>query len=91
MTVISYADYKTARPKNDLEKSGGGDDSGGMEARVAVLEQIAKQTEGVLERMDRRLERLEDRQRTDFLWLLGVMLGGFAGIFGLMAHGFHWF
>jgi hypothetical protein len=62
-----------------------------METRLAVLEQVAKQTETVLDRMDRRLERLEDRQRTDFLWLLGVTLGGFAGMFGLLAHGFHWF
>jgi hypothetical protein len=29
-------------------------------------------------------------QRADFRWLLGVMLGGFGAMLGVMAHGFHW-
>jgi hypothetical protein len=35
--------------------------------------------------------------RSDFRWLLGIMLGGFAmtltgfaGLLAVMAHGFHW-
>ncbi len=63
---------------------------GGLEVRVAVLEQIAAGTRLVLERLDRRLDRMEDRQGADFRWLLGAMLAGFAGLFGAMAHGFHW-
>ena len=28
--------------------------------------------------------------RSDFRWLLGIMLAGLAGTLGVMAHGFHW-
>ena len=68
-----------------------------MEARVAVLEQIARSTVTSLERIERRLETVATEQRSDFRWLLGMMLGGtgtllaaFAGMLGVMAHGFHW-
>lgn len=76
-----------------------------MEARVAVLEQIAKNTEKVLDRMDMRLdrmdsrmermedrmERIEDRQRADFKWLLGMGMGGTGFLVAVMAHGFNWY
>lgn len=69
----------------------------GMEARVAVLEQIAQATAAAIERLERRIEGLERRidllaaeQRADFRGLLGMMLAGFAGMLGVMAHGFHW-
>jgi hypothetical protein len=79
-----------------------------MESRVAVLEQIARSTSASLERldrrfdgrfdaMDRRLDALAAEHRSDFRWLLGIVLGGFGmtlGGFGamlaVMAHGFHW-
>ena len=73
-----------------------------MESRVAVLEQIAQTTTAALERIERRIDLQQQsarspRQRSDFRWLLGVMLAGFAtllGAFGTMlgamAHGFHW-
>ena len=40
--------------------------------------------------MDRRFDRLDGEMWRNFRWLLGVMLGGFVGTFGVMAHGFHW-
>jgi len=86
-----------------------------MESRVAVLEQIARTTTAMLERMDHRMDlmsaefrsgfdgqrtsmdslraamdRLSAEHRADFRWLLGIMLAGFAGLLGVMAHGFHW-
>jgi hypothetical protein len=68
-----------------------------MEARVAVLEQIARTTTAALERIERRLDAVQAEQRSDFRWLLGIMLGGFAAMLGgfgamlgVMAHGFHW-
>ena len=68
-----------------------------MEARVAVLEQIARTTAATLERIDRRIDAVETTQRADFRWLLGVQIGmfgtmiaGFAGLLVVMAHGFHW-
>jgi len=75
-----------------------------MESRVAVLEQIARDTATTLERIerridviDRRIDMVAARQQADFRWLLGVMFGGFsatiagfAAMLGVMAHGFHW-
>ncbi|HST76000.1 MAG TPA: hypothetical protein VLJ20_11560 [Acetobacteraceae bacterium] len=75
-----------------------------MEARVAVLEHIAQTTAAGIERLERRFDLLAAEQRadmrdirTDFRWLFGVMLAGFvallgafAGLLGVMAHGFHW-
>jgi GAF domain-containing protein len=75
-----------------------------MESRVAVLEQIARITTAALERIERRMDlqtaeirALAAEHRSDFRWLLGVMLAGFAtmlgaygALLGAMAHGFHW-
>ena len=68
-----------------------------MEARVAVLEHIAQTTAAGIDRLERRLDLLAADQRADYRWLLGIMLGGFAtmlagfaGLLGVMAHGFHW-
>ncbi len=33
---------------------------------------------------------LAAEHRADFRWLLGIMLGGFSALLGVMAHGFHW-
>jgi hypothetical protein len=59
---------------------------GGMEARIARLEST---TEHILrELVDIKLDLKEIRRntRTDFLWIIG----GFATILAVMAHGFHW-
>ena len=72
-----------------------------LEPRVAVLEQIALDTQRALDRIERRFDvfegrietrivALERRQHTDFLWVLAIMLGGYAGMLGAMARGFHW-
>ncbi len=91
-----------------VEPGGRGDYPSDMEARVAVLEQIAKSTQATLDRIERRMDALETGLRaeireiraemreiraelqSDFRWLLGIMLGGMAGLLGGMAHGFHW-
>ena len=61
-----------------------------MEARVAVLEQIARATSASLDRIERRLDVVATDQRSDFRWLLGMMLGATGALLGVMAHGFHW-
>jgi hypothetical protein len=80
--------------KNILRLPGGGGTGDGMEARVAVLEQIAKDTKEVLGDIKSELRELRGEmkelragQKTDFLWTLSAI----AGLFALMAHGFHWF
>ena len=69
-----------------------------MEARIAVLEHIAKDTRELLgridsrmDRMDTRMDRFEDRQISDFVWLLIMGIVTTAFLFATMAHGFHWF
>jgi hypothetical protein len=72
-----------------------------MQARVAVLEQITLSTQAALERIERgqatlatelraEIRDLRVSTRQDFYWLFGVMLAGFTGLLGVMAHGFHW-
>jgi hypothetical protein len=75
-----------------------------MESRVAALEQLASTTAASLERIERRLDGFDRRfdtlaavQRSDFRWLLGMMLStagmilaALTGLFGVMEHGFHW-
>jgi hypothetical protein len=89
-------------PTNPLQPASTSAYLSGMEARVAVLEEIARNTAKVLERIeanisrleerfDKRMIRLEDRQSGDFKWLLGTQLGIATFIFATLAHGFHWF
>jgi hypothetical protein len=84
-------------PDTPVAPSGGGPYPADMESRVAVLEQIARSTNASLERIERRFDAIDRRfdalsaeHRSDFRWLLGVMMGGFGAILGVMAHGFHW-
>lgn len=82
-----------------------GEPAHSLEARVAVLEQIARSTAAAIERIERRLEAIERRidamevaHRADFRWLLGTLFGlmrvtlaGWASLLAVMAHGFHWY
>ena len=91
-------------PDTPIEPTGGGRYPVEMETRVAILEHIARTTTASLERIerrfdaidrrldatDRRIDALSAEHRADFRWLLGVMLGGFGALLGVMAHGFHW-
>jgi hypothetical protein len=46
--------------------------------------------DGRLDSLERRFEALDKRQHTNLLWLLTGYLAGYAGMLGVMAHGFHW-
>jgi hypothetical protein len=68
-----------------------------LPTRVAVLEEISRGTKAALERIERRIESLSNEHhadfrsmRSDFRWLLGVMIGWGVALLGVMAHGFHW-
>jgi hypothetical protein len=73
-----------------------------MEARVAVLEQIAadiketlKEIKDYLLRMEENhkadFRRLEEHQGSDLRLLLSAGAAATIGLAALMAHGFHWF
>jgi hypothetical protein len=58
--------------------------------RVAVLEQIARETVAGLADIRTELRQMRTEARSDFRWILGIVLAGNAGLLGVMAHGFHW-
>jgi hypothetical protein len=65
--------------------------------RVAVLEEIARNTLQALIDIRAEMREMRRESRADYRWLLGIMLAGFAmtttgfaGILAVMAHGFHW-
>jgi len=62
----------------------------GLEGRFNSLEGRFNGLEGRFSTLDRRFDALSAEHRSDFRWLLGVMLGGFGTMLGVMAHGFHW-
>lgn len=89
-------------PSGDLAGGGGPPHDPGVEARVAVLEQIAKDTRDTLAslRTDFRadiasltteMRALRTDQRNDYRWLLSLMIGVGGGLLAAMAKGFHWF
>lgn len=68
-----------------------------MDARVAVLEQIARDTKDILVEMKRDIREIRQDQKSDFRLLFGATIsvalglaGMMAGLAGLMARGFHW-
>ena len=67
------------------------DPTNDVSPRLAVLEEIAKGTKEALADMRAEIRALRADQRSDFRWLLGIILGGYVGLLGVMAHGFHWF
>jgi len=62
-----------------------------MEARVAVLAEIARRNEKLLQKMDARMEKMEDRRHSGFKWLLSLGIGATALLLATMVHGFRWF
>jgi len=78
-------------PPADLAGGGGPPHDPGMEARVAVLEQIAKDTKDALVDLRTEMRGLRSEQRTDYRWLLSIMLGVGGALLAAMAKGFHWY
>lgn len=91
-------------PDVPVEPAGPGRYPSDMESRVAVLEQIARETTASFGRIERRLDAhaadlraLAAEHRAEFRCLMGVMLAGFStllgaigAILGVMAHTLHW-
>lgn len=61
-----------------------------MPTRVAVLEEIARNTSVALSEIRADVRELRTESRRDGRWLLGVILGAWTSLLGVMAHGFHW-
>ncbi len=54
------------------------------------LESSNNSTDKRLDRLDSKIEILDRKIDSRFLWLLSFCFGGFTGLGGVMAHGFHW-
>lgn len=89
-TFLEIEKQLSRQPEKAIVAGGGPPQGTGMEAKVAVLEEIARSTEKLLERMDERMTRIEDRQSRDLKWLIALGLAATFAILGTMAHGFHW-
>ena len=57
---------------------------------VRALQGLEASMASWFEATERQLGRSEERQRNDFLFLLVVVLAGFAGVICMLARGFHW-
>jgi hypothetical protein len=91
-------DPTPGKPKISLPSGGGPPYDSSMEARVAVLEQIAKDTKEILVEMKRDIRELRQDQKSDFRILFAALItatlglaGMIAGLGVIMAHGFKWF
>jgi hypothetical protein len=51
-----------------------------------LFEQRLTRTETLCEKLEQDMTEI----RVSYRWLIGIMIGGFSGMFGLMAHGFKW-
>lgn len=55
-----------------------------------LYEQRMTRVETAMESLVHDVREIKSDIKSDFRWLLGIILGGNAGMFALMAHGFHW-
>jgi hypothetical protein len=58
-----------------------------VDRRVAVLEQIPRDTATALSEMRADIRQMRD----DFRWLLRVVVGGCIAVLGVLGHVAHWF
>ena len=56
-----------------------------------LYESRMTKVEATLENLDKYIRETSKEMKTDFRWIVIIMLGGFGTLFGLMAHGFKWF
>ena len=57
---------------------------------TAVPGGSAASTKTILAEIKADLRDLRSESRSDYRWQMGLMLGGFGALLGVVAHGFHW-
>lgn len=73
-----------------LKGGGGGDNYGGMEARVAKLEATTGYILASVEDIKKDVREIRASATTDFRILFGALIVATLGLAALMAKGFHW-
>ena len=83
---------------NNLAGGGGPPHDPHMEARIAVLEEIASATKLAITDLrqevretNRRVDVLHDVVERDFRLMFAALIAATLGLAALMAKGFHWF
>jgi hypothetical protein len=68
-----------------------------IDTRVALLEMSISHINETLQSMKEDAKEFRNEARSDFRWLMGMIIGlsaftvgGFAGTLAVIAHGFHW-
>jgi hypothetical protein len=61
-----------------------------LEQSIGHINQTLIRIEKGLDKANERIDRLDSKVDTRFLWLVSFCFAGFTGLAGLMAHGFHW-
>jgi hypothetical protein len=83
-----------------VEKPGGGGGGGGdLEARLAKLESSVEYIQRDITDIrtdlrfirDTKLENLDAKVDSRFLWTIGIIIAVFGGLAGMIAKGFAWF
>ncbi len=54
------------------------------------FDRMEKRLDSIEERVSSGFIRLDQKIDSNFQWLLGIYIGGFASLFGIVAHGFNW-
>lgn len=62
-----------------------------FESRLSKVEATMDSINSTLIELKADSKALRSEFKTDFRWLFSFMIGGFAGLFAIMAHGFHWY
>lgn len=58
-----------------------------VETSMSNLDNTLKEIKSEINDMKNDIREIRDDMKTDFRWLLGVIIA----LAGIMAHGFHWF
>lgn len=61
-----------------------------VDTRVALLEMSILHINETLNRIDTRLEKIEDKIDSRFFWLLSLQIASFVGLLGVIAKVAHW-
>jgi hypothetical protein len=60
------------------------------ESRITRLEVTIENINCTLSRIENRLDRMDTKIDSNFKWVIGLYISGFAGLLTAMSHGFHW-
>jgi hypothetical protein len=62
-----------------------------IDTRVALLEQSIGHINDTLIRIENNNKEFRRDVKSDFRWVIGIMIAFGSGLMGVMAHGFKWF